>query len=104
MSRLDALLTLAAQSPDDTDLMYMLGHELVQAGRDAEALEWLGRYVERGRDTGAAWGLIARIHAKDDRLDEARLCLEQGIRNATQCGHPSMAAELREQLALLDED
>ena len=103
MQRINSF-SLVARTPGDADLHYMIGHELVQAGRGEEALPWLEKYVAMGRDVGAALGLIASVHAAEDRKDEAREALDRGIRNALACGHPSMAAELRQQLAELDLD
>src|SRR5689334_5115783 len=98
MSRLDALLDLHAQDPGDADLLFMIASEHASAGRHAEALPWLQRYVENGRDVGAGWALIADCHEALGDEAAKREALESGIAAALRGGHPTLAGELRERL------
>lgn len=98
MSRLEALLALQQQDPTDVDLLFMIASEHAGAGRHAEAISWLHQYVERGRDVGAGWALIADCHEALGDIDASRTALEQGVQAALRGGHPTLAAELRERL------
>lgn len=98
MSRLDALLDLHRQDPEDADLLIMVATEHAAAGRHAEAVEWLRRYVEKGRDVGAGWALMADCHEALGDDAARRDALERGIDAAMRGGHPSLAGELRERL------
>ncbi len=98
MSRLPALMKLHAAEPTDADLLFMIASEHVAAGAHAEAITWLARYVEAGRDVGAGWALLADCHAALGD-DAGRLrALEAGITAALAGGHPTLAAELRDRI------
>jgi hypothetical protein len=98
MSRLPALLELHRQDPADADLLFMIAAEHAGEGRPAEALPWLSQYVEKGRDVGAGWALMADCHEAlgDDAARKA--ALQRGIDAALRGGHPTLAAELRERM------
>lgn len=98
MSRLEALLDLHRQDPNDADLLYMIATELVNAGRHADAIPMLAQYVERGPDVGAGWALLADCHEALGQVSDARGAVEQGIAAALRGGHPTLAAELRDRL------
>ena len=98
MSRLDALLDLHRQDPDDADLLFMIATEHASAGQHAQAIEWLRRYVEKGRDVGAGWALMADCHAALGDASARRDALTRGIDAAMRAGHPSLAGEMRERL------
>ena len=98
MSRLPQLMQLHEQDPSDVDLLYMIGNELFRERRYVEALEWLGRYTEKGSDVGAAFGLMADCCAELGQADEARAALGWGIEAARRAGHPTMAGEFQARL------
>jgi len=103
MSRLDDLLALHAETPDDVDLLFMIAQEHAGEGRPAEALPWLARYIAAGTDVGAAHRLAAACHARLGDVDAARAALDAGIAAALASGHPSLAQELRDEIAELDD-
>ena len=103
MSRLDSLLALHQQTPDDADLHFMIASEHFQAERHDDALRWLASYVERGTDVGAAYRMMAECHLAAGDATAAKAALRTGVDAALRGGHPSMAAEYRERLAELDE-
>jgi Flp pilus assembly protein TadD len=98
MSRLPALLDLHRADPADADLLFMIASELASAGRHAEAVDWLSRYVEQGRDVGAGHALAADCLLELGRTDEARAQLERGVEAAMRGGHPTLAGELRDRI------
>ena len=98
MSRLPALMKLHEADPSDADLLFMIGSEHFNAGRPAEALPWLSRYVDAGRDVGAGFGLMAECCLKLNRDEDAKAALRRGIEAALRAGHPTMAGEFEERL------
>ncbi len=98
MSRLPSLMELHEQDPDDADLLFMIASEHVTEGRPAEAIPWLLRYVEQGRDVGAGWALLADCHEELGDAIALRSALERGIEAALRGGHPSLAGVLRSRL------
>lgn len=102
MSRLESLLELHRADPGDVDLLFMIGSELAATGRHEDALEWLARYVEAGRDVGAGHALAGDCLLALGRVDEARAELRRGVDAALRGGHPSLAGELRDRLEELE--
>jgi len=98
VSRLDSLMELHAQDPADTDLLFMIASEHASEGRPAEAIPWLVRYVEQGRDVGAGWALLADCHEELGDAAALRAALERGIDAALRGGHPTLAGTLRQRL------
>jgi thioredoxin-like negative regulator of GroEL len=103
MSRLPTLLELHRQDPEDPDLLFMIASEHYQSGDHDEALRWLSAYVQRGRDVGAAYGLMSTCYSKRGDERSARQALQDGIDAALRCHHPSMAAQYRQLLEDFDE-
>jgi predicted Zn-dependent protease len=91
-------MELHAQDPADTDLLFMIASEHATEGRPAEAITWLTRYVESGRDVGAGWALLADCHEELGDTPALRSALERGIEAALRGGHPSLAGVLRARL------
>jgi predicted Zn-dependent protease len=98
MSRLDSLLALHAADPSDADLLFMIASEHAGAGRHEEAVGWLERYVEAGKDVGAGHALAADCLLALGRDADARAHLERGVDAAMRGGHPTLAAELRDRI------
>ena len=98
MSRLPALMKLHEADPADADLLFMIGSEHFNEGRPDDALEWLSRYVQHGRDVGAGFGLMAECCLKLGRDADAQAALRGGIEAARRAGHPTMAGEFEERL------
>ena len=76
----------------------MIASEHASAGRHAEAIPWLRQYVEKGRDVGAGWSLMADCHEALGDRGSAKAALQEGIGAAMKGGHPTLAGELRERL------
>ena len=102
-ARLEAILALVAENPDEPIARYMAGNELLNEGQPARALEHLRRYVELlpDGDLGAAWRMIARAHAGLGEPERAREAYEEGIRAALAHGHGDLAAAIRQEAAEL---
>ena len=76
----------------------MIGNEYFRERLYIEALDWLGRYVDKGSDVGAALGLMAECCGELGRDEDARATLRWGIEAARRAGHPSMAGEFQARL------
>lgn len=100
--RADALRRMMQASPDDPRPVFGLAAELERAGDIEGTVAMLRRYLELTDDEGNAWGRLGRSLARLGRGEEARDAYRTGIEAATAHGHPSMAAELEEELADLE--
>lgn len=97
-SRLDALRSLVARSPQNAAARFGLATELLKAELWDEAREQLEAYLAMHEDEGNAWGKLADALEKLGRSDDARDALRKGIEASRRHGHPGMAAEFEERL------
>jgi|SRR6185436_16078614 len=96
--RVQALERMLASRPDDSRLLFGLALEYLKAGRLAQGVEALQRYLERADDEGNAWGRLGFALRELGKESEAKEAFRKGILAAQRHGHPSMAAELEEAL------
>lgn len=92
--RLEKLLTMLKDSPDDEFLNYALGMELVSAGRNDEALKAFRRVIELSPQNSAAWFQEAQLLARLGRLEEARHAGRNGVAAAQAAGDQHAAEEI----------
>ncbi|HET8656161.1 MAG TPA: tetratricopeptide repeat protein [Longimicrobiaceae bacterium] len=97
-SRIETLRRMLEARPDDPRARFGLALEYERAGRWAEVVEQLERYLEGTDDQGNAYGRLGRALRELGRDDEAREAYRRGIEAASRHGHPSMAAEFEETL------
>lgn len=99
-SRLDMILSLVAENPDEPMPRYMAGNELLNAGRPDAAVEHLRRYVEMlpDGDVGAAYRILGRAYAELGDADRAREAYRAGVDAALAHGHGDLAAAIREDM------
>ena len=102
-SRLDMILALVAENPDEPMPYYMAGNELLNSGDYERAVEHLRRYIGMlpGGDVGAAYRMLGRAYVGLGDADAARAAFEEGIRAALAHRHGDLAQALREELATL---
>jgi predicted Zn-dependent protease len=100
MSRLEMILELAAENPDQPMPHYMAGNELLNAGDPERALEHLRTYVRMlpHGDVGAAYRLIGRACLAVGDEKGANEAFAAGIRAALAYGHGDLAAAIREEM------
>lgn len=99
--RIAALLGMLERRPDDARVHFGLAAEYEKTGEIERMIHHLERYLALAEDEGNGWGRLARALRQRGRTTEAIAAYERGIRAAYAHGHPSMAAELEEELSQL---
>jgi predicted Zn-dependent protease len=100
-SRLEAILDLVEESPDEPMPRMMAGNELLNAGDYEGAIQHLERYIELvpNGDLAAAYRMLARARARRGDLDEAREIYETGVQAALAHGHTDLAQAMQQEMA-----
>jgi uncharacterized protein HemY len=101
-TRLEALLQLLAQDPDDPTAHYMLGLEYFKAQKHAAAVEALRRYLQLTDDEGAAYRMVAQSLERLGDVEGARQAYTEGLTAATRHGHQPMIEEYTQALRNLE--
>jgi len=94
-SRIDVFEQILQSDPANAAVLFGLAKEYEKAGRDADLIETLKRYLENADDEGNAYGMLARAYERLKQPEEARATYERGATAAMAHGHPSMAEEYR---------
>lgn len=100
--RVAALEGMLRKRPDDPRLRFGLALELLNAGRTADGVTHLRRYLELADDEGNAWGRLGAALRELGDDDGAQDAYRRGIEAAERHGHPTMAEEFRETLEEFD--
>ena len=90
---------MLASDPANTAVLFGLAKEYEKAGRDADLIQTLERYLEQVDDEGNAFGMLAGAYERLGERDKARAAYERGIETAERHRHPGMAEEYRMMLA-----
>ena len=77
--KIASLREMLADDPDDGDMWYMLGRELIQAERYSEAAEALTKCVKLSPKYTAAWRELGRACEKAGVPAKAKSAYENGI-------------------------
>ena len=94
-SRVEVFEQMLASDPANAMVMFGLAKEYEKAGRDADVIGMLTRYLAAHDDEGNAYGMLARAYERTGDRDAARKTYERGIEAARAHGHPSMAEDYR---------
>jgi tetratricopeptide (TPR) repeat protein len=84
--------------PQDTRARFGLALEYERLERWEDVVVHLREYLALSDDQGNAYGRLARALSHLGHAEEARTAYREGIQAANRHGHPSMAAELEEEL------
>lgn len=103
-SRIDTLHELLERSPHDPRLRFGLALEYEKAGRWADAVDQLRRYLDTAEDEGNAWGRLGAALRQLGRDEEARDAYRRGMDAARRHQHPTMADEFEGVLADWDDE
>ena len=98
-NRIQLFEQMLASDPANSAVLFGLAKEYEKAGRDADLIETLERYLEQVDDEGNAFGMLAGAYERLGERDKARAAYERGIETAQRHGHPGMAEEYRMMLA-----
>jgi Flp pilus assembly protein TadD len=96
--RIEALQHLLESHPNDPRAHFGLALEYERLEQWSEVVAHLQAYLSASDDEGNAHGRLARALLQLGRLPEARASFQAGIEAANRHGHPTMAAELEEEL------
>lgn len=101
-SRKEQIEEMLRETPDDTELRYMLAMEHASAGDDVGAVAVFRELIARSPDYPPAYHMGGRTLQRLGRIDEARALLQQGIPAALKAGNQHAAGEMQELLDNLD--
>jgi predicted Zn-dependent protease len=101
-SRIEALLQLIAQDPNDGTSHYMLGNEYFKAQKHFEAIQSLRRYLQLADDEGAAYRILAQCCERLGDVEGARQAYQDGLAAATRHGHQPLIDEYAQALRDLE--
>lgn len=99
--RLAQLERLAAAAPDDHLTLFLLGRELLRAGRPDDAAAALARCRDLAPDYTAAWRFLGDALRAAGRHDDARDAYARGIEVSERTGDLQTGREMRALLARL---
>jgi predicted Zn-dependent protease len=94
-SRIEVFEQMLESDPDNTLVLFGLAKEYEKAGRHADVVASLTKYLQLFNDEGNAYGMLAQAHERLGNRDAARTAYRRGIEVATAHGHPSMAEDYR---------
>jgi predicted Zn-dependent protease len=100
MDKVAMLNEILAQNPTDPFARYGLAMEYAGRGETETALAEFARLLEEHPDYTAGYFMAAQTLAKQERLDEARTRLTQGIASARRTGNQHALSEMQ---AMLDD-
>ena len=100
MDKVAMLNEVLAQNPADAFARYGLAMEYAGRGETDTALAEFARLLEQHPDYTAGYFMAAQTLAKAERLDEAKVRLEQGIASARRTGNQHALSEMQ---AMLDD-
>ena len=103
MNRREKIEAMLADDPGDSFLRYSLAMEYRSEGDHQKSLALLNELMGDDPPSVPAFFMAAQQLADQDRVDEARELLRDGIDQARQQGDPHAAAEMGELLMTLGE-
>lgn len=92
--RIKAFLAMLERGQDSAVLRFSLGNEYLSIGEHDKAAFEFGRAVEFDENYSAAWKLLGRTRALQDRDEEAMAAYRRGIKAAEQKGDRQAAKEM----------
>ena len=99
-SRVTALQEILQDNPNDAFARYALGLEYSGAGETEAALAEFAKLLEAHPDYTNGYFISAQALARAERIDEARVMLQQGIESARRSNNRHALSEME---AMLDE-
>jgi Tfp pilus assembly protein PilF len=100
--RMTKLQTMHQRAPDDTFLIYAIAMEHKKLGQLSQAIEWLGRVVEKDPTYCAAYHQAALTHEESGDLEAAKKWYRDGIAAAGRKGDTHTMGEMQAALAAIE--
>ncbi len=100
MDRIAMLTEILAANPEDSFARYGLAQEYSNAGKVDQAVKEFKTLLEKNPDYTAAYFMAAQALVKDDRADEAKRMLVDGVSSARRTGNTHAQSEMT---AMLEE-
>lgn len=94
MSQIDAFKAMLARGQDNEMLRFTLGNAYFVEGETALAVEHLTEAVKMKSDYSAAWKVLGRALAADERLADAVEAFDKGLAVAESNGDKQTAKEI----------
>jgi Tfp pilus assembly protein PilF len=101
-TRLEQLIKLAGQAPDDAFIQYAMALEYVSNDDLEEAATTLENLMAKSPNYSAGYHQAGRVYEQLERIDDARRCYEKGVVVAEQQGDTKDRDEMRGSLLMLD--
>ena len=103
-NRLNQLLILLEKSPTDPFLIYAVGFEYQQAGKEAEAFTYYNQLLADFPQYLPTYYQTGMLLFETGKFDEALEVLNKGISLAMELKDMKTLRELREAVSLVEED
>jgi thioredoxin-like negative regulator of GroEL len=100
MDRIAMLTEILAANPEDSFARYGLAQEYSNSGQIDQAVKEFKTLLEKNPDYTAAYFMAAQALVKDDRTDEAKRMLVDGVSSARRTGNTHAQSEMT---AMLEE-
>ena len=100
MDRIAMLTEILSANPEDSFARYGLAQEYSNAGKIEDAVNEFKALIEKNPDYTAAYFMAAQALVKDDRRDEAKRMLVDGVSSARRTGNNHAQSEMT---AMLEE-
>ncbi len=104
MSRLEKLLALYNDDPNDTFVRYGIALEYSALKENAVALEWFEGLRHDAPDYVPTYYMLAGVYRALDKPEEARTVYQEGLRVARAVGDTHTFSELSAALEELDDE
>ena len=101
-TRLQQIIDMLDEEPNDPELRYMLAMEYASVGDDEGAVRCFQELLETSPDFPPAYHQGARTLVRLNRISEAREFLQRGIPIARNKGNDHAAGEMQELLESLE--
>ena len=101
--RLEKLLEMERQKPDDAFIKFAIAQEYVGLQNDAEALKYFGLILEKHPQYVPLYYQLGKLHERLNELKQAAGIYAKGIVVAKAANDLKTASELNEALILLEE-
>ena len=95
MDRIQKIKEFLLQQPNDSFLQHALALEYIKLGNDEEAKKLFEQILERDPTYIGSYYHLAKLHERNERVDEAIKVYEKGMEETKKLGEQHAYGELR---------